>query len=156
MCNKCKCISFVDIDESKLIETPQVSYIDGVKYQVVADLIVKTEVYPPEDVITDLVVLRKDGWLLVKKYFGTDGPSGPTYDTPTNIRGAIIHDAFYFLFRKKKLSLLFKCKVDHELYKIMIKDGSLKIRAKYYKWAVLNFGKSAATKLRKIFKAPRK
>jgi len=37
--------------------------------------------------------LATNGLLIIKWGFPTDGPSGPTFDTPPTIKGATVHDA---------------------------------------------------------------
>jgi hypothetical protein len=139
---------------TELTESSRIYYLDGMKYQTVEDFTIKTDVCPPEDIVTDLVVLRNDGWLLVNRFWSWDGPSGPTWDTKTNMRAAMVHDALYYLIRQGKLSVSFRHAADKELKKIMLKDGSWKCRAKYYFWAVRHFAASAAKGRRKIYTAP--
>lgn len=149
--NRAEFISSVYLEETK-----RLLYVKGYKYQSRCDMVYKTDICPKEDIITDLIMLRTDGWIWISKYFAWDGCSGPTYDDCTNTRGCQLHDALYALIRMKLLPISERDKADKMLFKMMKKDGALPCRCKYYYEAVSKLAEKAAIKPKKIYAAPRK
>lgn len=103
-----------------------------------------------------LFTLDVGGWLTIFEDYPTDGPSGPTFDTKTFMRGAIVHDALYEMMR---LGLIPHDPCFHlanlELEKICLEDGMMPCRARYVFRAVEAFGNaSAALKSEQIISAP--
>lgn len=101
----------------------QITYKKGYKYQLYEDYVVTITIFPKNDVETRYIFLTKDGLLNIKKGYAWDGPSGPTLDVKSFMRGALIHDALYQLMRNEKLNhnihrdpadrlLQFMCKED--------------------------------------------
>ena len=39
--------------------------------------------------------LTTEGLLIIRPGYAWDGPSGPTFDTPSFMRGSLIHDVLY-------------------------------------------------------------
>jgi len=83
-----------------------VYYKNNYKYVLDEDFAIHTATYGiniklPEnkDIVTEFIVFRVDGILIIKKGFLWDGPSGPTVDTDSFMRGALVHDALYRLMR---------------------------------------------------------
>ena len=142
---------------TKLSETKRLHYVGGYKYQSRNDMIYKTGLRPEEDIITDLIVLREDGWLWVSQYFAWDGCSGPTWDDSTNMRAGQAHDALYALHRMGLLPLEARPQSDQVLHDIMISDGAVPVRAGYYQFAVNRFAAGAADpkNARRVMVAPR-
>lgn len=135
----------------------KVCYCKGYKYQLREDFICQTNIFPKEDITTELVFLNRFGELIIRKYFAWDGCSGPTWDDSTNMRAGLVHDALYYLMRMGLLSIDWRLKVDEELSRLMIEDGAWEIRAKYYELAVKTFAESCATEKnkRKVYIAPK-
>jgi hypothetical protein len=125
-------------------ETKELKYVGGYKYQSRNDMHIKTIITPPIDIVTDLIILRSNGWLTIKKYFAWDGCSGPTIDDVTNMRAGQVHDALYALMRMELLDLKWRAYADQLLYCRMISDGASTLRAKLYRFAVNRFAKYAA------------
>ena len=103
-----------------------------------------------------LFTLTPDGWLTVFADYPWDGPSGPTIDTPSFMRGSLVHDVLYEMLR---LGLLPHDPCFHlanlELKKICLEDGMCHWRANYVLKAVEAFGSaSAALRPEKIIFAP--
>ena len=80
-----------------------------------------------------------------------DGPSGPTFDDRSNMRGACYHDRLYGLLAKGALGPVGSIAWEHNrrvadelLGQCMIEDGACTFRARYYVWAVKTFGRFAA------------
>jgi hypothetical protein len=147
---------FLSAVEDELMETPKLKYVGGYKYQIRNDILYKSRIYPVKDIVTELVILRKDGWLLVKKYFAFDGCSGPTLDDKTNMRSCLIHDAFYYLMREGFLPASYRHIADSMLREVMEEDGAWEFRARYYERAVNWFARKYATckARRKIHTSP--
>lgn len=81
--------------------------------------------------------------LRIKKGYRWDGPSGPTIDTPSFMRGSLVHDVLYQLIREGYLSKDLRKYADRLLLKHCREDGMGKI----YSWIVFRavrwFGASA-------------
>src|SRR4030065_2520663 len=103
-----------------MIETREIKYVDGYKYQLREAFIFHAGIKPPYPIAAPLVTLRTDGMLIVGKYYAYDGPSGPTIDDATNMRGALVHDVFYYLMRMKFIDIKYREAADWLLKKCMI------------------------------------
>ncbi|MBM9577465.1 hypothetical protein JWG45_09905 [Leptospira sp. 201903070] len=91
------------------------------------------------------VELSKEGLLKIESGYAWDGPSGPTIDTKTFMRGSLIHDALYQLMREKKLDRsLYREVADKILKEVCLKDGMNSFRANYVYQSVRRFGESSA------------
>ena len=71
-----------------------VSYRKGYKYQLAEDFSQYVAIYPEKDIKTQFIHLAMDGRLTILSGYAWDGPSGPTIDTKSSIRGSLIHDAW--------------------------------------------------------------
>ena len=104
--------------------------------------------------------LSPSGRLTIKKGYAWDGPSGPTIDTPSIMRGSLVHDCLYQLLRETDFGApethdRRRKKADEILYQICIEDGMWKWRAKWILAAVRKGGgPAAARRRRKIYEAP--
>lgn len=126
------------------------------KYVVGEDYTVQTNVYPYHDIITEFAKLTKKGILTIKKGFYSDGPSGPTIDTKSFMRGAFVHDAFYYLLRLGVLPAEFREDVDKELRRMCLEDGMNRVRA-WWVYHGVRFGGGPAASIKappKPLKAP--
>ncbi len=129
-------------------------YRSGYKYQLEQEYQIKL---PAE--FSSIVTARKflhmfNGVLTIREGYAWDGPSGPTFDTKTFMRGSLVHDALYQLMREKVMPMAMKKEADDILRDICIEDGMSKIRAWYVHRAVKKFGLSAITKNKDIEVAP--
>lgn len=136
----------------------QILYRSGYKYQLEADYVVKTPIKPKQDIDTRFIALTKEGVLTVKSGYAWDGTSGPVIDTDENLRASLVHDAFYQLMRRRKLSPIktYKDKAD-KLFRTMCKeDGVFSPVAQLYYEALKKFGKPATdpANTKPIHKAP--
>jgi hypothetical protein len=77
----------------------------------------------PEDIHAPFIKLFKDGHLEVFEGYCWDGPSGPTIDRATNMRGSLAHDALYQLMRMGLLGQEYRLKADELLARLWIEDG---------------------------------
>ncbi|EMO29412.1 hypothetical protein LEP1GSC170_1210 [Leptospira interrogans serovar Bataviae str. HAI135] len=95
--------------------------------------------------IKTFVSLDPDGLLHIEAGYAWDGPSGPTFDTKTFMRGSLVHDALYQLMREEKLDhIKYRDTADQILKKICLEDGMSAFRAAYVYRFVSWFGGSSA------------
>lgn len=73
--------------------------------------------------------ISEDGVVTLRRGYAWDGPSGPTIDTYTFMRGSLFHDALYQLMREGVLPLSTRKHADEILRDICLEDGMSKIRA---------------------------
>ena len=119
-------------------------YKSGYKYQLLTTEVFNTAIRPKMEVKTDYISLSSDGILVVGKGYAWDGPSGPTIDTKSFMRGSLAHDALYQFMRMRLLPQRWRIPADKELIKICEKDGMGWIRRWYVEKSLKWFGKSAA------------
>lgn len=89
--------------------------------------------------------LNKTGDLLIRKGYCWDGPSGPTWDSPSSLRPSLVHDVFYQMMRKRSVKLDYRKVVDDFFHTQLLEAGMDRFRAWYFWKAVRLFGKSAAS-----------
>lgn len=119
-------------------------YRKGYKYQLAADEHFMTRIKPGKDIVTQFIELYRNGHLIVKDGYAWDGPSGPTVDRPTNMRGSVGHDALCQLMRQRKLDICW-LELANEYMGIWCKeDGMWKLWADLYVRELNNFGSFAA------------
>ena len=125
----------------------RIEYKGGYKYQLVVEYSVSVSVMPQADIRTDYVDLTTEGQLIMKKGYAWDGPSGPTIDTSTFMRGSLVHDALYQLMRNDLISEdEWRKQADKEMRRICREDGMCRARAWWTYWAVRLFAGKAASK----------
>ena len=136
---------------------PYIRYRSGYKYQLVEEHRVKVSIIPKNNIKTDFIELDTEGMLTIKKGYAWDGPSGPTIDTPSFMRGSLVHDALYQLLRSEDIGQEWRDEADEELRRICREDGMSRIYSNWVHWAVKKFGKMAAdpASRKKIHKAPK-
>ena len=131
-------------------------YKAGYKYQLAKDFKIKTNIHPQSLVHNRYISLTPEGELTTREGYAWDGPSGPTIDTKSFMRGSAAHDALYQLMREDLLSQKWRKEADKELRRICIADGMYRIRA-WWVYKGVRFGglKSASAENRKkIYEAP--
>ncbi len=72
---------------------------------------------------TDYIRIERDGRLTIEPGYCWDGPSGPTIDRRTNMRGSLAHDALYQLMRMGLLSTEYRIGADMYLAQCWREDG---------------------------------
>lgn len=88
----------------------------------------------------------EDGFLIIEKGYAWDGPSGPTFDTMSAMRGSCVHDALYQLMREGLLPMKpTRRRADLLFWELIRKDGMGRIRASYFFLAVFFCGRKAAS-----------
>lgn len=124
------------------MRSPEISYRDGYKYQIQSaykinlNKILKGAHHSlllfQEPIVTDYITLSADGVMVIQKGYAWDGPSGPTIDTKSFMRGSLIHDAMYQLMRENYLFHgEYRETADRLLQSICVQDGMSRIRAWY-------------------------
>ncbi|OGG06602.1 MAG: hypothetical protein A3F83_15180 [Candidatus Glassbacteria bacterium RIFCSPLOWO2_12_FULL_58_11] len=115
------------------------------KYQLTEDYRIDLEIQVEEEIDTEFLRLTVDRELTVKKKYAWDGPSGPTFDTKSFMRGALVHDALYQLMRGKYLDFReHREYADRLLKEICRCDGMNRLRAWYVYKMVRAFGEKSA------------
>ena len=79
--------------------------------------------------------------LTVHAHYAWDGPSGPTFDTKTFMRGSLFHDALCQLIGEGLLDKKYRKYADQLLRQICLEDGMSKFRAWYVYMAVRAYSK---------------
>jgi len=133
-----------------------IQYREGFKYQLDADYKTILNFGAPKPIKTYNVQFLPDGILEIKRGYAWDGPSGPTIDTKTFMRGSLIHDVLYQLIRMGELPMDYRRAADAELKDCCIQDGMNKLRAWWVHKALDYAGRSAAlpSATKRIHRAP--
>lgn len=117
----------------------RIAYRDGYKYQLAHS-------YEHRLTLQGFLVqdtyyaLRPDGLLLIAAGYAWDGPSGPTFDTKTFMRGSLVHDVLYQMIGAGQLPVSVKDYADRVLAEICREDGMSTLRAAWVYRAVHLFG----------------
>jgi len=116
------------------------------KYELAETYDIETGIFPShlQPLRTRFMTLMGNGRLQILKGYAWDGPSGPTIDTATFMRGSLIHDCFYQLLRENHLPQDFRIKADKLLRKMCREDGMNRFRAWVVYRSVRMFGGSSA------------
>jgi hypothetical protein len=115
----------------------------GYKYQVSKTYHIKLNVLPYDTIDLPFVKMGRDGNTFILAGYAWDGASGPTIDTLDSMIGSLVHDVGYQLIRLGLVSPEYKSYFDDLLYVLCHEDGMRGFRARYWKWAVVQFVKSS-------------
>jgi hypothetical protein len=134
----------------------KIKYKAGYKYQLEENYGILTPIILPMPVMNSFIKLDMGGFLTIKAGYAWDGPSGPTYDSPSFMRGSLVHDALYQLLRADLIGQRYRETADAMLRDLCIEDGMWKWRAQYVYRAVRDFAMKAANaeNEKKIITAP--
>lgn len=122
-----------------------IKYYEGkYKYQLAEDYGIQTDIIPPSPIHHDLFHFDGTGFLIVRKAYAWDGPSGPTIDTSDSMRGSLVHDVLYQMIGMGALPMEYREKADYLLYDILREDGMADFRAWAWLRAVRAFGHGPA------------
>ena len=112
------------------------------KYQLRRAYTVDTPIRLPSSVATHggFVCMTADGGLTMAAGYAWDGPSGPTVDTPSFMRGSLVHDGLYQLIREGLIGMEHRKAADQLLREHCRQDGMGRLRAAYVYRAVRWFG----------------
>ena len=132
-----------------------IRYRAGYKYQLHETFSVQTP-YRGIECGGDYLSLDADGLLTLNAGYSSDGPSGPTIDTKTFMRGAFAHDALYQFMRSECIPLELRDMADKLLREMCIEDGMCKMRAAWVYYGLKWGGAAAADPRNKkeILEAP--
>lgn len=120
-----------------------IEYRSGFKYQLATTYEFATG-SATNPLTTEFIDMDASGLLTIRHGYAWDGPSGPTFDTASAMRGSLVHDALYQLLRMKLLEPVWRHRADEIFYKLCLEDGMWKIRAWYFKKGVDMFAAGAA------------
>jgi hypothetical protein len=123
-----------------------ITFADGYRYQLRAGYAVfLPELADPSrpPIRTPWVELDPDGWLRIRPGYAWDGPSGPTMDTKTAMRGSLVHDVLFQLLRLGHLPPSAFEPANRILQRICLEDGMWSVRANLWYHAVRIFAKPA-------------
>jgi len=135
-----------------------ITYNGGYKYQLKETYSILIDIVPSSSIDTEYIGLDVNGNLRISKGYAWDGPSGPTIDTLTFMRGSLVHDALYQLMREEKLNHdKHREPADRILQKMCKEDGMWSLRAWWVYLGVHCFGDPAAdpSKKRPSINAPK-
>lgn len=118
--------------------------IRGFKGQLAEDFVIETGIKPFAPVEHRYIGIDAGGKLTIKAGFFWDGPSGPTMDTSTFRRAALVHDALYRLMKSGDLDIAFRKDADLLMRRICLEDGMSRFRANYCYFFVRVFGRGSA------------
>ena len=124
---------------------PPLYYKGGYKYICQADWQGQINLYPPHPIDTQYCKVSTDGDITIAKWYGSDGPSGPSIDTDTFMLGAWVHDALYQLLREEHLPPSFRKDADRVLVEICEAKGMSWFRRQYVYRSLRMFGSPAAS-----------
>jgi len=135
-----------------------IAYNGGYKYQLKEKYSVTISIKPAAPIDTEYIDLDAEGTLTIAEGYAWDGPSGPTIDTLTFMRGSLVHDALYQLMREGKLDHISNREAaDRTLQKICKEDGMWSLRAWWVYHGVRLFADPAAdpAEKRPVTRAPK-
>ncbi len=119
-----------------------IHYRDGYRYQLVEGYIHQLGFDTGTTIQHDFFWISGIHLMVYQKY-AWDGPSGPTVDTPSFMRGALVHDVIYQAMREGLLSHDFRPLADDELVRICKEDGMNAFRRWYVGRLIRRFGDEA-------------
>jgi hypothetical protein len=134
----------------------QVRYFDGIRFVLAEPFEIQTAIR--HECGAGFVMLSADGLLWINEGFAWDGASGPIdRDAPYTVRGSLVHDALYFLFRAGVLPLSWRDEADALMCELFEQDGMNPMLATAAYEAVRKWGAQYAdpANARKVLVAPR-
>lgn len=125
------------------------------KYRLLDDESFATGIEIPIEATTQFITMQTNGELLVRKGYAWDGPSGPTIDTKSFMRGSLFHDVGYQLMREAKVPIDRLKLFDQLLVDICELDGMWSWRRRWvYRGVRIGGGPHANPKPIKVLRAP--
>ena len=118
-------------------------FTSGYKHMVERDMHVFLPWLTGYDLDLFHIRLKPTGWMTIKRGWGWDGCSGPTFDTKSTRRGGCVHDAVSYLMRREHIPTDYKQLNDCAAYDQWLRDGMWKWRANLWLWALVHFGKGS-------------
>jgi len=124
----------------------QIVYSDGLKYQLSVAYMQQTSIRPDSPGRLLNLSIDQSGLLKINEGYSWDGPSGPTLDTHTFMRGSLVHDALYELMRYDLVDKKYREDIDKLLISMCKEDGMTKLRRLIVYAGIRAFGGMAADK----------
>lgn len=121
----------------------RIHYKAGYKYQLHETYTLRTRIRPEKNINTRYLSLSVDGAMGIDSGYCWDGPSGPTWDTLSSMRGSLVHDALYQLMRMELLDPKWKEAVDLLFEEILVEDGMWAWRARIWYRGVATLAEGA-------------
>ena len=113
------------------------------KYQLTEDYYCYTGICPPKEIDHEYFTLSYLGYLTVKKGYSWDGATC-AFDTENFMRGSLVHDVFYQMFRENLLDISLRKRSDELLIRLCREDGMNRFRRLWVYAGVRLFGASSA------------
>lgn len=127
-------------------------YSDGYKYVTRDTVSIQTNIFPSETLrIDNLVILQKNGLLIIFRGYAWNGVSGIP-DFKFALLASLFHDALYQLIAEGKLALAWRDECDRVLQKVVTENSNALFGKLFYE-AVKRLGESYAKKLPPILEA---
>jgi hypothetical protein len=134
-----------------------IKYKAGYKYQLVEGDSWQTDIIPEQPIDEPFYSLDMNGLLTAKPGYAWDGPSGPTIDTHTFMRGSLFHDICYQMMREGLISRNGnRTKSDKLLREVCLFDGMWKVRAWWVYKGVRKGAERSSIVGRPILTAPKR
>lgn len=105
-----------------------IRYCAGYKYQLTRNYTIRIPI-TGHKFEAKYFALNVDGTMTIMAGYAWDGPSGPTLDTKSFMRGSLIHDVLYQAMRLELLDRSYREIADKILRDICIEDGMWRWRA---------------------------
>lgn len=123
---------------------PSIKYRAGYKYQLHDSYSIALPWISGHPDCQEELLSVSGATLTILPGYAWDGASGPTVDSPSSMRGSLVHDALYQLMRMGVLPESCRPAADKVFYRLCIEDGMDRFRAWVWYWAVRLFAASAA------------
>ncbi len=117
-----------------------ISYKKGYKYQLYKNYTIYIPLLPDDEVESPYICLTKEGILTIKKGYAWDGPSGPTPDVCSFMRGALVHDALYQLMRNRYLDHDIHRNTADRLLQTMCREDGMNFIAAWFVYLGVKYG----------------
>jgi len=123
--------------------TPRIHYRAGYRYQLAESYEVHVGIAPSATIEHPFFRLTVVGWLTIQAGYAWDGASGPAIDTPSFMRGSLVHDVCYQAMSLGLLAVEWREAADQLLRRLCREDGMSRLRAWWVYRAVRWFGDDA-------------
>ncbi len=121
---------FSDLGSDPKGQIGMIAYTSGYKYELQQNAVIETRIEIDETIETLFLWLNPNGRLKIQRGYAWDGPSGPTIDTRSSMRGSLVHDALYQLMRSGLLGVDRREAADNLMCNIFLEDGMWAWRAR--------------------------
>ena len=95
---------------------------------------------PEREIVTEWIRFLPSGHMVISAGYAWNGPSGPTIDTKSAMRGSLVHDVLFQLLRLRKLAPETRETADRIYKQLCLEDGMWRLRAWAHFKALRAFG----------------